>query len=594
MRYQFPRALFGLSGTPDTLLVRWATTTRLFDAFMRSASFIDGQVTLNLGDGGGLPGLSFCAHQPGFFLIPDAHYLGSSQYLRTRQELNAAPVKWANRRPLAFWRGSTTGQPADIALGWHGLPRIRLCEISKKRPDLIDAGVTSVHAHWGDIALQYIQSQQLLRPPVSRATFQQYKYQIDIDGYSSAWDALFMRLWTGSPVLKVTSERGWRQWYYRRMQPWVNFVPIAADMSDLIEKIEWLHDHDDVAERIGSAGRDLAISMTDEKEIERSASVVATAIRAASDGCLVEKVIPFCRVDEAEATVDDLGPGLAGAPVLAATTVTATLTSADCLTDLVLLADVSAISDTPMLLAVSAAGQSLAEMALEGRTTVYVSVPQALADAYDEIPFTFSLRPADNLSTSSGTLNALKVHRVALAAARRTQWDGYADANELLRDVCGNMRRDIAHHLRFDEVLAKTAANLGAPPRPLYTYCGTRVYADFESNCIRHGQVDRVAQNLFLFEHKGGAILCRSVGKDKFVRLMVKPVGRNCSADTWVPWSAGLVHTFEAAFSPEFGNERISLKAAGLYLCAELSGDITLSRSSWALWETFSLSPLEA
>ena len=109
--------------------------------------------------------------------------------------------------------------------------------------------------------------------------FNKYKYQIDIDGNTNSWPGLFQKLLTRSPVLKVASPRGYRQWYYDRLRPWVNFVPVAQDMSDLIEKILWLRSHDDAGRRIGEAGKALADSLDYEGEIARSGRVVTAALR---------------------------------------------------------------------------------------------------------------------------------------------------------------------------------------------------------------------------------------------------------------------------------------------------------------------------
>jgi hypothetical protein len=73
------------------------------------------------------------------------------------------------------------------------------------------------------------------------------KYQIDIDGNSSSWPGLFQRLLSGDTVLKVTSNKGWRQWYYDDLLPWENFVPVASDLSDLVEIVDWLVGHDELA-----------------------------------------------------------------------------------------------------------------------------------------------------------------------------------------------------------------------------------------------------------------------------------------------------------------------------------------------------------
>jgi hypothetical protein len=57
----------------------------------------------------------------------------------------------------------------------------------------------------------------LLRPAVATAAFPRWRYQIYIDGHSSAWSGMFQRLATGSPVLRVATADGWRQWYDDRL-----------------------------------------------------------------------------------------------------------------------------------------------------------------------------------------------------------------------------------------------------------------------------------------------------------------------------------------------------------------------------------------
>ena len=70
-------------------------------------------------------------------------------------------------------------------------------------------------------------------------------------------------------MLKVASPLGYRQWYYDDLVPWRHFVPVAADLGDLIEKIEWCRAHPDECEGIAAAGQALAMSMTLEREMER-------------------------------------------------------------------------------------------------------------------------------------------------------------------------------------------------------------------------------------------------------------------------------------------------------------------------------------
>ena len=124
-----------------------------------------------------------------------------------------------------------------------------------------------------------IRASGLMADYVPITEFSKFSISIDIDGNTSSWPGLFQKLLTGCPVLKVASQRGFRQWYYQRLKPWINFVPIAADMSDLTDKIAWLRDHDDAARAIGAQGQALVFSMDYKGELMRAGRTIAAALR---------------------------------------------------------------------------------------------------------------------------------------------------------------------------------------------------------------------------------------------------------------------------------------------------------------------------
>ena len=123
----------------------------------------------------------------------------------------------------------------------------------------------------------------LIRGSVPAEDFLKFKYQIDIDGNSNSWPGLYHKLLTGSPVLKVASPNGYRQWYYDRLKPWINYVPVQADMSDLAQKIEWLRTNDDQARAIGEAGLALARSLDYERELTLAHRTIRAAFRDLRD-----------------------------------------------------------------------------------------------------------------------------------------------------------------------------------------------------------------------------------------------------------------------------------------------------------------------
>ena len=61
--------------------------------------------------------------------------------------------------------------------------------------------------------------------------------------------------------------------------PWFNVVPVAADGSDLLEKLAWLKAHDAAAQEIGRAARSLVEGMTLEREIILARPTIAAALR---------------------------------------------------------------------------------------------------------------------------------------------------------------------------------------------------------------------------------------------------------------------------------------------------------------------------
>ena len=266
----------------EHILQRLVDIYPILGSYLESHLVSDGTVAISLGDGGAVAGLSFCDYRPGSFPIPDAIFMAFRGYERVREYYKSHPTPWVARSPVAFWRGSTTGMVTDSKTGWRSLPRLRLCEIGLSHPDMLDAKITSVVQLADPGAKNWIIDADLMRPSVPPESFQQYKYQIDIDGNTTSWPGLFMKLMTGSTVLKVAPRDGLEQWSYGRLKPWKNFVPLASDMSDLVNKVGWLQRNDDIARRIGHAGLELASDLSLEREIMRAVPIVAAAFRDAS------------------------------------------------------------------------------------------------------------------------------------------------------------------------------------------------------------------------------------------------------------------------------------------------------------------------
>lgn len=81
----------------------------------------------------------------------------------------------------------------------------------------------------------------------------EYKYLLDLDG--NGWSARFKRLLsTNSVVLKSTI---FPEWFTEHIQPWVHYVPLKPDLTDLYDVMTFFRDgHDELAKHIAVQGKE--------------------------------------------------------------------------------------------------------------------------------------------------------------------------------------------------------------------------------------------------------------------------------------------------------------------------------------------------
>lgn len=276
-RFTYDAAAYAHDGTRvDVLALQWEFP--LYAHYAARPEQESGRVIINRQDIGETPGLAWCDNRPDYFLVPDCIFVPSGGYAYAREYFRQNPVAWEDRKPVAFWRGATTGIPAGPR-DWRSLERVRLCETARRHAasGLFDVGLSTIKQFHDPGVIAEIEQSGLIGGFVPWEHWNRYRFLVEIDGNSSPWSNLFQRLLTGSPVLRVESARGLQQWYYDELVPWVNYVPIAPDMSDLVDKTGWLLRNDGVAQRIGGNGLVLAERLTYDREITRGSAVIAAA-----------------------------------------------------------------------------------------------------------------------------------------------------------------------------------------------------------------------------------------------------------------------------------------------------------------------------
>lgn len=148
---------------------------------------------------------------------------------------------------MAVFRGASTGIGVTIETN----PRLKVAYLSsiQSGPKLIDAGITK----WknrprklqGIRELQTINISKLgfgLVRPLTPKEQSRYKYIIHIKGYVSAY-RLSYELNMGSVILLVDDADGYKMWVSRFLVPYVHYIPVKSDLSDLFTQIAWCNDN---------------------------------------------------------------------------------------------------------------------------------------------------------------------------------------------------------------------------------------------------------------------------------------------------------------------------------------------------------------
>lgn len=108
-------------------------------------------------------------------------------------------------------------------------PRAMLVGYSEKHPTCVDAQLTG-KSHKGNFV-----------------SFNDFKFVVNV-GNNGFADRVKILLSMGNVIFFHTS--GWKEWYYTALVPWVHYVPVMHDFSDLCEKHELLSRNPEAAAAI--------------------------------------------------------------------------------------------------------------------------------------------------------------------------------------------------------------------------------------------------------------------------------------------------------------------------------------------------------
>jgi hypothetical protein len=262
----------------DWLLHTYRTRPRvLLDALCRTTrdlSLVRAEISDGADSADGMAG--FCSARPGSVLVPDPDFYVSQGYADSR---GPSPA-WSTRDSNIVWRGASTGRgviagdgmtPGDDRL----IQRTRLCLLLRQVAGTDVKLVNAIQSPDPRRDLQRLRAAGILGERISKEFWRERKFALDIDGNGNAWSNLFTRLLYGCCVIKIGSPAGYRQWYYDALRPFEHFVPVAPDLSDLVERIAWCRGHDAECAAIAAAGQAVARGRTFDREMAMAGEALA-------------------------------------------------------------------------------------------------------------------------------------------------------------------------------------------------------------------------------------------------------------------------------------------------------------------------------
>jgi hypothetical protein len=178
-------------------------------------------------------------------------------------------TRWSSKKARAVFRGGPTGCGVTPETN----SRIKLATM--RSPDL-DVGLvaTSEFAQTIDTKSVRIDPKYGLGmlntgiKPVKKISMVEqsgYKYLIHIDGNVNAYRLLTTML-TGSLILRVESE--YTSWLDGILKPWIHYIPVKKDLSDLLTTIRWCKEHDKECEQLAQNSLTIALQVSDKEFVE--------------------------------------------------------------------------------------------------------------------------------------------------------------------------------------------------------------------------------------------------------------------------------------------------------------------------------------
>lgn len=170
-------------------------------------------------------------------------------------------VPWENRSTIPVFRGTGYGAKGEKCETYQDVLadpqaiRLKAVDFSVDHPSLLDARLTQrtfKASCWKFNATNGLDKIMLVDDVASELYYTNYQVALVLGGIGAAF-RLDAHLSTGTAV--VLQQFYYEEWFTSLMQPFVHFIPLAEDLSNLNETMHWIRDHPVDVRAIGERGQ---------------------------------------------------------------------------------------------------------------------------------------------------------------------------------------------------------------------------------------------------------------------------------------------------------------------------------------------------
>ena len=185
-------------------------------------------------------------------LIPDHYIIDPFFHDYKTVQINKHRIPFVNKINICFFRGANTGENNVENVLTN--KRIK-CALMVKNNPKFDVKFTWLslftNEKMNELGLPII-------PRVPESDYCKYKYCLSIDGFVSAWERPAQIMLAGSVLVM---QHSFTQFFYDKLIDGHNYIRINDDFSNLIDKINFLEENQDISEKIAENGYQLALKL---------------------------------------------------------------------------------------------------------------------------------------------------------------------------------------------------------------------------------------------------------------------------------------------------------------------------------------------